>query len=290
MDGEIAKFQEVEAFVDGHVHLQREFEPLTFIYSSLHNFTMAASNSERKLPLVFYLFLCETDGGGQFERLVEAVSSSDMAVHVVVTAERDSLFLSFSDDTSLCVVRGEQIVTKENLEILTFGGHGGSFCGQSFEQVLASLDASGERLNILPWGVGKWLGVRGALIREVVAGKKAGEGSLLFLGDNGNRPWFWPLPKIFADGLQKGMANLPGSDPLSFAHHESRAGSYGFRLAVEFDSEVPFKSLHRQIVRGYGDISVFGEPCSFKNFFIDQTSCQFIKKIKNLGSKKLRLH
>ena len=71
-----------------------------------------------------------------------------------------------------------------------------------------------EALPVLPWGFGKWLGICGPLIAEEIATARPGE---LFLGDNSGRPAMSPRPRLFARAEARGLAVLPGSDPLPFA-------------------------------------------------------------------------
>ena len=69
-----------------------------------------------------------------------------------------------------------------------------------------------------------------------------------FLGDNGNRPFFWPLPALFARAASRGIRNLAGSDPLPFPGQENKVGSFGVRLSGRIDPLRPFSSL-RSLLR-----------------------------------------
>ncbi len=271
----------VEALVDGHVHFHKQFDLSTFIQSSLQNFNRQAEQILPASPVVYFLFLCETDGGGQFAQLRQGLSSSGFGSQFVPAGEKNTLSL-VTEDSLLYIIRGQQIVTKENLEILIFGIRDNSFAKHSLQDILARLEEIPESLTILPWGVGKWLGKRGTLITEVINNRNGSEDSSLFLGDNGNRPSFWPLPKVFAEASRKKIVNLPGSDPLIFSRHAARVGSYGFRLSIELDKEFPFRSLRRQIMTTPDNVLVFGEPCSGKSFFYDQVSLQIRKRMPGL--------
>ncbi len=269
--------QRVEALVDGHVHFHKQFDLSVFIQASLQNLEQLSQTS----PFVYFLFLCETDGGGQFELFRQTVlSSSDSQLKSIFVQEEGVLSL-LAGDCSLYIVKGEQIVTKEKLEILTFGGHSGNFGGRPFTEILTCLKEQPGSLTILPWGVGKWLGKRGRFIDRAVDNQPGDISFPLFLGDNGNRPWFWPLPEVFNKAAKKGVADLPGSDPLAFSHHAMRAGSYGFRIAVEFDRNFPFGSLQRQLIATPENVSVFGKRCSCRNFLSDQLAVQLKKRIKS---------
>jgi hypothetical protein len=95
-------------------------------------------------------------------------------------------------------------------------------------------------LLVLPWGVGKWLGQRGKIIAEFIQHRAVEQP---FLGDNGNRPFFWPLPHHFSQPLMRNERQLPGSDSLPLPGEERRAGGYGFFCQGVIDKQQPFSSL-----------------------------------------------
>ncbi len=227
--------------------------------------------------MVMSIFINSLISPWQFDRLRQLLFASELEVELVSTNEKNTLSLVIGD-RELYIIRGEQIVTKENLEVLVVGGQDNDFTKRSLKDILRHLEETPESLTILPWGVGKWLGKRGALIREIIVHGNRGEGSSFFLGDNGNRPSLWPLPKVF-EAFGKKNVNLPGSDPLIFPRHATRVGSYGFRISIELDKEFPFGSLRRQIIATPDNIFGFGEPCSFHNFFYDQMSLQIQKRM-----------
>lgn len=84
------------------------------------------------------------------------------------------------------------------------------------------------------------------------------EASGLFLGDNGNRPNFWPRPALFDFAETKGIRVLPGSDPLPFPSACCRVGSFGISIQETIASENPAMDLKRILLdpkisfRAYG--------------------------------------
>ena len=173
------------------------------------------------------------------------------------------------------LVAGRQIVTAERLEILALG------CAEEFpdgvpaREVLSRLAANPARLAVLPWGAGKWLGKRGEIAAELV--REAWPGAL-FLGDNGNRPFFWPLPALFAEAESRGVRNLPGSDPLPFPGQENKIGGFGVSLAGDIDPARPFASLRALLADPATPLVPYGRNEGLFPFFKNQIAMQLRKK------------
>ena len=75
-------------------------------------------------------------------------------------------------------------------------------------------------LPVIPWGAGKWMGKRGEIVRRIMEDQKYYP---VFMGDNGNRPFFWKKPAIFDEAKEKfNIANISGSDPLPFSGKKSK--------------------------------------------------------------------
>lgn len=129
---------------------------------------------------------------------------------------------------ALRILRGTQLTSSEGLEVLSIGPSAERFSGPA-ARIVESIAAAGN-LVILPWGVGKWWGRRGEVVRAVLDGSA---GKRLLLGDNGGRPWFWPESPLFKLARTRGVAVLPGSDPLPLAGDERRVGSMGARLDLD---------------------------------------------------------
>jgi hypothetical protein len=101
-------------------------------------------------------------------------------------------------------------------------------------------------ITVLPWGFGKWSFGRGELVRQALS--RLGRDHL-FLGDSAARPERSTRPRLFSEAEEKRIHILPGTDPLPFPSHTTRAGSYGFALPGTLDEAAPARSL-RQLVAG----------------------------------------
>ncbi len=102
-------------------------------------------------------------------------------------------------------------------------------------------------------------------------------GFKFYIGDNGNRPVFWPQPSLFKVAEKKGIGNLPGSDPLPFPSEEVRAGSYGFSLSTRLDPDFPAQALKKLLFNDVSSPIRYGKRQRPLTFFLKQLSMQWIK-------------
>jgi len=147
--------------------------------------------------------------------------------------------------TRISVLRGQQLVTSEGLELLAIGADSPLPRGP-LESMIQACQQAGC-LAIVPWGVGKWLGRRGRLLRAVV--DQHSDGSIL-LGENGGRPWFWPRESLMSHAESRHIPVLPGSDPLPLTGDELRVGSTGAIMTLEGQDALSVSQLLERLRRG----------------------------------------
>jgi hypothetical protein len=167
----------------------------------------------------------------------------------------------------LCVIAGRQIVTRERLEVLALGTTAPLPDGEPIDATLAAVEATGAAA-VLPWGVGKWLGARGAIVERFLADAKWRN---VFLGDHGNRLELGADPARFAAARRAGRAVLPGSDPLPLAGEEARVGAYGFAVDVDLDPLCPAAALLAVLRSGAGFVA-FGRREGLGRFVANQVA------------------
>lgn len=228
--------------VDGHVHVYDCFDIAAVFDAAEANFAAAAET----LDIDSYEgVLCLV--ASQRERFLEAVRArhttkvwrgSSGFWRIEKTPERETLVVSHGS-TRLHVVAGRQLVTQERLEVLALGTRQQFAEGEPMEATLSAIEDTGAAA-VLPWGVGKWFGARGAIVDRVLA---CPEWRHVCLGDNGNRLERGPSPPQFAAARLAGRPVLPGSDPLPLRGEERRIGSYGFAIDVDLDPQRPAASL-----------------------------------------------
>jgi hypothetical protein len=258
---------------DGHVHLHDSFVANDFFTAARNNFYHYREALHLTGKIHFFLLLTESANTEAFLQLRDGQKQIP-GWNVHSPADATSLLIEpVSRDTTLFVIAGRQIVTAESLEVLALGLDAPCRDGKPLQVILQELRDSNS-LTVLPWGAGKWLGKRGRIIRQTVNAAVTPD---FYLGDNGNRPFFWPKPAVFKQAAAKGIADLAGSDPLPFINQEKRPGSFGFYLPAAVDRQHPFQSLRQHLEQADNSPSPFGRTGSTWSFFHLQISMQLSK-------------
>lgn len=151
---------------------------------------------------------------------------------------------------------GHQSVSREGLEVLSLGQLPGAAGEIDRRWPLRCMVEEMIGLGgpvVLPWGFGKWLGRRGAILSELLEDAAWSAHPRLFLGDIRARSWPWPAPGRIAPGLR----TLPGSDPLPLPGQEDEVGRFGFELELPRPEEAPSGQL-AAVLAGGAEIRVFG--------------------------------
>ena len=239
---------------DFHVHIYDCFDPAVALAAAAGHFQrLAACQADHSWTGV--LLLAESRGNDWFAQVREKTVIKD-DWRVLPTAEETTLKLQ-REEEPLFIIAGRQINTREKIEILALGTTVLIRDHLPFSETLAMVQESGA-IPVLPWGVGKWSGRRGQLLRSVVA-KTPGK---LLLGDNAGRPRGWPAPLLFR---QPGVKVLPGSDPLPLAGEESRLGSFCTLFPVDARPDRLTAQI-KELVTSGPDIRSVGHRVSWLDF------------------------
>lgn len=250
--------------VDGHVHIYDCFEVGAVFDAAEANFAAAAAALDAEH---YEGVLCLV--ASRRERFLETVRArgktrvwrtSGGFWDIERTAEREALVVTHGA-TRFYLIVGRQIVTRERLEVLALGTRRDFAEHEPTEATLREIEAAGA-LAVLPWGVGKWLGARGAIIDRLLASR---EWSDVHLGDNGNRLEHGPEPIQFVAARGSGRYVLPGSDPLPLAGEERRIGTYGFAIDVDIDVDRPTATLLSALRDGV-PVTAFGHRTALPGF------------------------
>ena len=253
--------------IDAHAHLRSCFDLSTALHHAAKNFGrgLPAGASGAAEPLLGILLLAETVDCHTFGELT-ARSTSSGAWSFQETGEAAALLAHDPAGSTLVLVAGRQVATRERLEVLSLGSAARLEEGAPIGSTLEEIRESGG-LAVLPWGFGKWWGPRGEIVRGIVAESRPGE---LFLGDNGNRPAPGRRPALFREAEARGLRVLPGSDPLSIPYHVRRLGCYGFALPTSVDLTAPVEDLKRLLRETSTPIATIGHRERPLAFLVDQ--------------------
>lgn len=268
-------------FVDAHVHIYDCFDVDLLLDSALKNFQAAAEEQESGLQVSFVLLLTEgatedwlhkvarsTEADGQSRKKISSKWSGAYSKDFGGV----TVFRNDSPEKKIEIVGGRQVVTREKIEVLAL------FCthtitnGLSLEETIDAVERSGA-IPVLPWGVGKWIGKRGGIIKRYLTDHPKRR---LFLGDNGGRPVFWPTPTFFHFGRKAGVTVLPGTDPLPIPAEAARVGSYGFYVAEEENTGDPTVLYLKNVLLAQKEIfPCYGRLQTSRAFFVNQIRLRF---------------
>jgi len=270
-----------------HVHIYDCFDLETFLDSALENFKAEAARSGREDAFTAVLLLTETAKENWFHRLARYVGDESGTKRKAIgnwtfhrTNEDCSLCAQYGNAQGLFLIAGRQIITAEDLEVLALAMTRNFEDGSPAEELIEAVKESGG-IPAFPWGFGKWLGQRGSTLTKIL---NTPETSGLFLGDNGNRPNFWPRPSHFKMAQAKGIRILPGSDPLPFFSERHRPGSFGFSISGSIASEYPARDLKRILLEPKMLLKAYGQLERPWRFFRNQLAMQLIKHLRRAKS------
>ncbi len=276
-----------EAFVDTHVHLYPAYDPGTFFDAAVRNVRRAAEGvSMGEAGAVVVLCLTErpterafaelrdtgvTGGGGAGRWRFEDNGEGMTLLGVREGGPGDGAAAA----ARVAVIAGRQVVTSERLEVLALGLDGDVEPGLSLEETVLRVQGRGA-LAVLPYGFGKWHGVRRDAVARLIDRQPTGTQALM-LGDNAGRPGFGPRPTLFDMAAAKRMTLLPGSDPLPITMAQRHACTYGVILPGPFDRA----RVGRQVLDGLRDVGPvprrFGERHGLVSFVRQQVALRFAK-------------
>ncbi len=265
----MTKKNAVTLLVDGHVHLYDNFDPDIFINSILENFEKFGNLDEPGFSnAIKMIFLTEAKENDFFSRIEDnSLPIRNKDIHSEKTGEKGTILLKRNGDTLFYIIRGRQIITKENIEILSVGPGAKIKDGLPAAEVLDILRER-EELAILAWGVGKWLFRRGKVVKDLIRDKNH---PLMVIGDNSARPSIWLKPLIYRKSEKLGIPIINGSDSLPLEGEAEKAGSYFFKVTGKFDPGKPLDSLKNILVSNEKRILFCGKRDSVISFFKRQS-------------------
>ncbi|NNM20022.1 MAG: hypothetical protein HKO55_01945 [Gammaproteobacteria bacterium] len=224
------------------MHVYACFDLDRFLDSAWNNCQSQAQQKGVRANVHPVLFLTEAKDADYFAQLKANVSAST-EWSFGETNEKVSLSACHADGRNLIIINGRQVVTSENLEVLTLATDKIVPDGQPADRVVQRA-IENESIPVIPWGFGKWWGRRGKVLSDLLGTYAPDE---LFLGDNSGRPWLLAKPGHFSVAAEEGRRILPGSDPLPFKSEYWRPGSAGFSLSGDFDANNPAAWLRQQL-------------------------------------------
>lgn len=261
---------------DAHVHLWPQFDIERLLSRARENF-FAQRGDCWSPPPTMALLLADTARAEGFAALAALAEKGGGVGRFQLRKTAEELSLLAIDpgrpEERLVLLAGRQIVTAEKIEVLSLASQAALEDGLPLAETVTRVRQRGG-LAILPWGVGKWLGKRGAIIGSYLA---QADPSGLFLGDNGGRPVLWPTPGLFAQAAARGIGLLSGSDPLPLPGEERRVGSCGVLLPESCGDQHPAREMISQLTSGARELRGFGKNLAPLSFLKTQLALRLAK-------------
>jgi hypothetical protein len=258
--------------VDGHVHIYACHVIDRVLDGSWQHF-QGIANGYGTANFQGVLLFTEAAGDQVFGKLARTIGGQIGRWSVGATREACSLALQRDDGASLLVVAGRQLVSQEKLELSAYFITETIPDGAPLTTLLMQVHHLGG-LAVIPWGVGKWFGKRG---QEVKARLQCRTTPFL-LSDNGGRPWFWPMPRLFHLARQHQIPVLAGSDPLPRASEQQQAGRVGFVLQGALHPACPAESLKQRLLSLRMTPPHYGKPERAWGFMRNQIYMQLRRR------------
>lgn len=266
--------------VDSHVHLYHWKDLTSVLDRGRACLTRMNGADSSAPPTAVLLVLAEPAARNTFGRLktqIQPGTSVALSPQWLLAPTGESLSISAKhiDGSDIFLISGQQVVTREKLEVLSIA------TGQTIPDGLplkATLDqiVNAGGFPILPWGVGKWLFGRGKIINSLIRENTAATG-FFALGDNGGRPRFWRRVEQFEMARSADIPIISGSDPLPCGSRRQAAASFGTLIRCSFDRQKPAASLLAALTQGSCDTQPFGDLARPLDFFRDQLALRFTR-------------
>ncbi|MBD3288366.1 hypothetical protein GF337_06140 [candidate division KSB1 bacterium] len=240
--------KQVTLLIDGHIHIYPHYKLTLAIKNGISNLYKSAKesdsfdNSQKQIPV---WMLVERYDCNFFDQIVNETSLSINGYTLQAAGDGTTIIVMEKNEPVLYIFAGRQLVTKENLEILSlispFNLNDREY---SIEEVIEKVNENGG-VPALNWAPGKWFFSRGEIVKTVL--NKYSPDRLL-IGDTSLRTEIWSMPRLMSQARDRNYKIVAGSDPLPFEDEEHQIGKYGFAVSASFDEAKPAESM-RNILR-----------------------------------------
>ena len=250
--------------VDAHVHLYPCMPVRAMLDAAARNLFAANGGGAAHAGV---LLVADPEGVPGYERLLTEPGEQDRGGWRREHGDERSVTFRRDGGPRVTAVRGQQLITREGLEVLGIACDARLQSGFPLAEMVGRIRAARGQA-ILAWGAGKWLGRRGQALTKLIE-TEAGRPDVM-LADNGGRPRAWSRVPQFETAAERGMRVLAGTDPLPLPGEEQRVGSYAFRIrAKAADGTAPADSLWQALATDT-PIEIVGRPMAVRGFVANQ--------------------
>ncbi len=266
--------------VDSHCHLHNIGDLSSLLDHATKQFGATADKNEISGDWHGVLILTDVSKSTAFRHIQYMIQSNPDKIfsadqwELKLTDEDASILAENNEGISIFLCAGQQIVTKEKLEVLSLLNTTRVADGKTLNHTIKEVTEQGG-LPTLPWGVGKWLGNRGKLVDALVLNHGS---TPLFLGDNSGRPKLWSHVPQFTLAKQHNIPILRGTDPLPVKKQKKRGGDFGFIISGDFNINKPAESLRHKLLQEDLTITDYGTLENPVRFLTEQIGIRFSSK------------
>lgn len=262
-------------FIDSHVHIHKSFNPNTFFQNVFNNFEKMANEHFNKSQWIGVLCLTEMQGVNFFSKICSEDNFLSAELFTInTTDERISIIVENNKKQRIVIIAGKQIISKEGIEVLAL------FSDDQFDEKIETSSLikiiNGKKgIPVLPWGVGKWIGNKGKVIKELLGSKLN-----FYIGDNSGRLKLLPEPSLFKTAINNNHFVLHGTDALPISTQVNKTGKFGFILDIDLDLNKPAEILKKKLLELKKQPTSFGSLECPHTFFRNQILMQVNKYLK----------
>ena len=202
--------------VDTHVHIYPFYQVDVALSSILRNLSRFGEKSV-KIACLTERYDCEL-----YQELASSPRREVAEKFRIENRSTHLLIQELSGAGEFSLLPGQQIITKENIEILSLACLHRVAEGNSAQDTVHDILRQ-KGIPVVAWAPGKWFFQRGKVVKSLI--EKFGP-SELALGDTTLRPLGWGMPSTMFEARRDGYRILYGSDPLPFRGEEATPGSY----------------------------------------------------------------
>jgi hypothetical protein len=254
--------------VDPHTHYHKIFDIDDVLNIASRNLTKAMQEIGTIEGFAAVLFVAGI-GSEKLNFDIEVASPKEWILSP--TGEPNSLVARAAYNRKIYLILGNQVISKEGLEILGFLPKHQAMGRLAIKQIVENIQSS-DGLAIVPWGFGKWTGHRKVVMMSLI---DTWDNSFC-IGDNGGRSKILPHPDIFRLAKKKGIRILPGSDPLPIADESKRIGTCGFCIKGELDENAPLGQIVGKLENPRVTIEPFASYIKPVDFMVKQIQLRLL--------------
>ena len=258
--------------VDAHVHFHRTELVAPTLRAALGNFSNVTGGAD---GCAGALLLAQ----GRAERVFEWLRGETRVEEWAFAPAGDepqTLLATAPDGRWLAIVNGRQVRSACGLEVLAIGTCAEFEDGEGFEAMVERV-ARSDALLVIPWGFGKWLGRRGAVVRAAL---ERLDRRTICVGDNGGRLEWSREPRLMREARAKGFRVVPGSDPFPFGGDYRRVGRFGLCLNMSPPRVGLWRSIRTLLTGDSPPPRSYGRRVYPARFLFNNVAVQLVRRLK----------